>query len=435
LSQGAKVFKIPNANVALLLLLGVVFIALQGYITFSKTPVAIGAKRARQWAALTIEGVTFLRGVYAKTASKERTRKLSIQAAREVFGSAGPPLAASLFLGNSRARGSLAESEWVMRWHMAFAIDPKAATESLERLLVERQVKGDAFTSMVARSNPDGIGSRHKAAHRVAQVLVFGSKGCGKTAFINSFIEGQEELSTLSHSHGLTSHNLAECVEIEDADLGDGSENNGDQVLLLREIPAISDIEEVPEQVEELQREGILQSSSLILLLYSPFDASSNEYAESVHAVVSSFGIPHMFLRCKHDLHVAAYGECDRSYQESIKYDECPSHCDDQVVEVVSVLEYLYGDDDEDLRGLHEKIGWAGLNRQFFTCRNGGIKTPGWFESVFSMWWTRIVLLLLSAYLLYSQGPQAVEFLENWEYTRAWFSESVESFDARMESI
>ena len=61
------------------------------------------------------------------------------------------------------------------------------------------------------------------------QILVFGSKSCGKTSFINSFIDGNREISCHNIEHGPFSHTVTESIYIEDGDLGD---NEGAHVTL-----------------------------------------------------------------------------------------------------------------------------------------------------------------------------------------------------------
>ena len=175
-------------------------------------------------------------------------------------------------------------------------------------------------------------------------------------------------------------------------------------MILLRELPAVSGATQVHEQIVELRKAGITAGTSMALILYSPFDADSDEYAESVHAEVSGLKMPHMFLRTKHDLHVAAYGEEDKSYQSDVMYYEPPSKCDDAVVEVVSVKEQSYGAEDEDIMLLHQRVAWAGLNRQLFSCNNHGHREQHWL-AFFTM--PRIIMLLLFGFLVVREGPRS----------------------------
>jgi len=413
LTAGAKNINMPNMGVAVVILLGGTFFVLTLYSGLATSPTARGPKRGREWAALTAAGVKFVRDVYAKTASVERTHRLSIEAVRKIFETTGSPIGGPLFFTNNRNKGTLTEAEWVLRWHMAFALQPKESTVVLEKLLLERGVAGDRFTCMVVQSKDP---QTTKPAAVPVQILVFGSKGCGKTALINSFIEGRRHLSTATVPHKEASHNVVETVEIEDGDLGGGGEGHN-QVLLLREMPCA--LEDIPSHVDALRAAGIFTAASLALILYSPFDDDSEEYAEAMHKQVSSAGLAHMFIRTKHDLHIAAYGEEDKAYLDDMKYYEPPGKCDDCVTEVVSVKEMMYGEEEEDILFLHQQVGWAGLNRQMFTCRNGGVPSKSWL-SFFTV--TRVIMLGLAMYILVQEGPQLWAFLQEWEHTRPFLA-------------
>ncbi len=247
-----------------------------------------------------------------------------------------------------------------------------------------------------------------QVAVTVEQVLVFGSHGCGKTALINSFLEGSRGISLTAAPHGATSHNLVETVQIEDGDLGANSAGS-EQIILLREVPAVASRAEIKEQMEQLSISGVAAAASMVLILYCPFDTDSDEYAQWIHAEVSSMHMPHMFLRTKHDLHIAAYGEENDTYKSDIQYHEPPSQCDDAVVEVVSIKENIYGDDEEDILFLHQRVGWAGLNRQLFSCVNGGHQEHHWL-SFFTL--TRVAMLGLAGFILVNEGPTVWDFME-----------------------
>ena len=49
---------------------------------------------------------------------------------------------------------------------------------------------------------------------------LFGSQGCGKTALLNSFVQGNRDVSSFSAPHGEASHVVVESVQVEDGDLG-----------------------------------------------------------------------------------------------------------------------------------------------------------------------------------------------------------------------
>ena len=77
-----------------------------------------------------------------------------------------------------------------------------------------------------------------KPAMILESILVFGSKalptrtlnahqnpnpcfqGCGKTALLNSFVQGNRDVSSFSAPHGEASHVVVESVQVEDGDLG-----------------------------------------------------------------------------------------------------------------------------------------------------------------------------------------------------------------------
>ena len=59
-----------------------------------------------------------------------------------------------------------------------------------------------------------------------------------------------------------------------------------EQVVMLREFPAVSDAKEVHAQILELRKQGITVGASMVLILYSAFDQSSDPYAQAVHAEV-----------------------------------------------------------------------------------------------------------------------------------------------------
>ena len=94
----------------------------------------------------TSQGVRFVKSLYGKAASEARVRRLSLDGIRGIFGAAGQcPLNKELFLGNTRCKGELSEAEWVMRWHLAFALEPVEATAALERLMLDHGQIGEAI--------------------------------------------------------------------------------------------------------------------------------------------------------------------------------------------------------------------------------------------------------------------------------------------------
>jgi len=142
--------------------------------------------------------VRFVKSLYAKAASHSRVRRLSLDAVRAIFNGDGVgvnsalqcPLTKELFLGNTRNKGELSESEWVLRWHLALTLEPAETTSILERLMLDHEQVGGAGGRGMVVTESDLKSERNKPAMMVENILVFGSCGCGKSALLNSFIPG-----------------------------------------------------------------------------------------------------------------------------------------------------------------------------------------------------------------------------------------------------
>jgi len=110
MAKGRSAFSNQSAMVSLFLFLGFLFLCLQVYDIMAQSPVARGVKKPRKWTALTAEGVRFVKGLFSKAASQQRSRRLSTDAARGIFGSAAVPLGGSpLFFNNTQNKGELSE--------------------------------------------------------------------------------------------------------------------------------------------------------------------------------------------------------------------------------------------------------------------------------------------------------------------------------------
>eukprot|EP00658_Telonema_sp_P-2_P025451 TRINITY_DN20251_c0_g1_i1.p3 TRINITY_DN20251_c0_g1~~TRINITY_DN20251_c0_g1_i1.p3 ORF type:complete len:154 (-),score=33.80 TRINITY_DN20251_c0_g1_i1:233-694(-) len=148
----------------------------------------------------------------------------------------------------------MSESEWLDRWRVAVAIQPERALGALRRLAIE-QGAADRFPKM---------SSAHGGSAAPVRVFVMGSKGCGKTCFVNSFQHCTNRISSIPL--GLSSHTLVTRVRIPDEDPGSPRDT---QLMLLSEFHAAPTGSAVAAQLADLKQDGILGLCALVCICYS----------------------------------------------------------------------------------------------------------------------------------------------------------------------
>jgi len=372
-----------NTNPGIYLMggLGFVYLCLQTFTAFNTGHVAAGPQTgpSKHTTCLTKSGEGFLKDLYQGWCETHDTHEMPIDTLRQIFrtdDSGGTPIDSPLFMGNTAQQGVMTEQEFLLRWHMAFALEPARSLQTLQRFLVENGVTGEDFEQV---STANGKGS---AARTVMQIFVFGAKGSGKSSFINSFVEAIEPdmpaIATCSttpyklnssNSYGGACHNLVQQVRIPDDDIGIGESSM--QVVLLREVAPADDLTPA-EQIKALRVAKGLRACSLACIVYSAAEPETYAYAEEVHTAIKLARIPHMFIRAKLDLYLAADMDVERLAGEP------GADCSDGIVESVSVRDKIHGTDGSDIIELHEQVVWAGLNRQMLQCHKRPKSADSW---------------------------------------------------------
>jgi len=376
-----------NTNPGIYLMggLGLVYLLLQTFTAFNSSHRAAGPtiEPSKHCISLTESGEMFLMQLYQGWCEEHDIHELAINTLRQKFrtdDSGGTPIDSPLFMGNTAQQGVMTEREFILRWHMAFALDQTRCLQTLQRFLVEAGVTGAEFEQATSANG------KGRAARTVMQIFVFGAKGSGKSSFINSFVEALEpdapSLATCSttpyklnssNSYGDACHNLIHEVRIPDEDGGSlNASSNGMQLVLLREVAAADDDDRGPcQQIKALRIAKGLRACSLACVLYSAAEPDTYAYADQVHTAIKAARIPHMFIRTKLDLYLAAEMDVDRLPGEP------GTECEDGIVESVSVRYKMHGTDGSDIIQLHEQVVWAGLNRQMLQCHKRAKNSQG----------------------------------------------------------
>lgn len=220
--------------------------------------------------------------------------------------------------------------DWMGHWHMISSISPSAARAELYRLgHVEDRGRKVSTMAPVPRKRPGKKAAIFPAADYTSilipskelRVLVLGSKGCGKTALLNTLCtEGDESghliqaspLDTVGTKKPETSCAYVRLKRPESSKNSKRGKAQGDKEeefvahIILTEVPEAGkgpDGQELSADLASIisKDDGKKRCCDLILLTFDCSDAASLEYAKEVERTMLSDDIPRVYVGTKAD--------------------------------------------------------------------------------------------------------------------------------------
>jgi Ras family protein T1 len=264
--------------------------------------------------------------------------------------------------------------EWMAHWHMISAISPSATRAELYRLgHVEERIrkKANARKHLKRKSvSPSEVDfSSVLLASREVRVVVFGRRGCGKTALLNALCSLNEDETVFESDPLRTERNVTpetSCTYVRlKKHLKGKNEGEGEDLIvnfIVTEVP-----EEDPLQAQnktELSAmlgrgNGKQQKFDLVVFAFDCTDPSSVSYVKDVESELLTDEVPRVFVGTKKDMPDGNAGnwssEHDIEAPSSINYSSAATqvkhHCAELDLEpplLTSASKTMLGGDDEE---------------------------------------------------------------------------------------